>query len=300
MLNYLLVSDRKYYPYLIVLLRSMSQHQTPPYRVYVHLINCQEIYHTLYPLALLNPHVIISFHEKELPDKLLQQKLHMTGMTEKMAYCANIRVTFMRQILIERKLPNIIYMDVDSIVRKDLFKLERKIHNKDILFYSIHDEDKLISKTKDILLNLENHDSSQPIPIERNIMFLKSGIVAFQNTPTSCLFITKWEQVMHRYGIYRWFSDQRSLLVTFLLFHSKIRYGLLSFSYIDWEYSLISRIWMGKGKNKKKNHKYLELTEHYWNQIWWKKPKIEDTPKKHDEINMDHVLKKLLEDVQKL
>lgn len=147
---------------------------------------------------------------------------------EKKAFCANYRVTFLKNLL-ELCSKNLIYMDVDSIVRNKI--------------------DPSIFKNEDDILIHFRDDNDRRFKVAAGIIFIKNNLKAKR-------FMDEWEKRILP-DMTKWFSDQITFHKTHKAANEYLNINHLSSKYIDWEFKQESAIWVGKGPRKYKNALYL-------------------------------------------
>lgn len=147
---------------------------------------------------------------------------------EKKAFCANYRVIFLKNLL-ELCSKNLIYMDVDSIVRNKI--------------------DPSIFKNEDDILIHFRDDNDLRFKVAAGIIFIKNNLKAKR-------FMDEWEKrILPQMN--EWFSDQITFHETYDAVKEHLNINHLSSEYIDWEFKQESAIWVGKGPRKYKNVLYL-------------------------------------------
>lgn len=153
-----------------------------------------------------------------------------SDMTTYAAYCANRRVEIFNRL--SRKFDNILYVDVDTLIRNPLGPL----------FDLISD-----SKGFLILERLSNPETSK----------FATGVIGVNVNVKTLDYLRLWREELQGY-MNSWFGDQVSMYITFMFFQEKEIIKKLDFSYIDWTYSNDSAIWVGKGKRKFEKNAYVK------------------------------------------
>lgn len=217
----LIVSDQDYYDKALILIKSIKL-QHPNLKIHYHQINFK---------SDLNINDIeYSYTNIDLNDttKYVYNNLEYT---QKQAYCANLRFQIINNLISNNDY--ILYLDADSIIRKPI----------DLLLQECQKFDLVINKcTKK--------------KYYRKGFRLRTGVFSIKNTPIMKNFL---HNILQNLNLYQWFSDQDSIQDSFIEFVDDISFKILDPKYIDWNYNTNSEIWVGKGENKFKNQKYLQL-----------------------------------------
>jgi len=217
----LIISDKDYYEKAVILIKSIRlQHKN--LKIHYHQIN--------FKLNLDINDIEYSYTNINL-DNVNKYKYNNITYTQKNAYCANIRFKIINNLISENKY--ILYIDADSIIRKPIDKLLDLCNINELVINKC-------TKKK----------------YYRKGFRLRTGVFSIRNTPIMKQFL---QQLIQNINLYQWFSDQDTIQDTFINFVNKIIFKILDLRYIDWNYNLDSDIWVGKGENKFKNQKYLEL-----------------------------------------
>ena len=217
------VSNSRYLKHLKVLLSSVTQN-FPESTLYFHLININkdEI------AELININQNINYY--------LENIEFNSGQEEK-AYCANIRAKTIYKLLLNKEIDLLLYLDADSIVRKDLSDLVSLIRLHEITI--LH---RFLSK-------------------DEHLKFA-TGVIGIKKTNNSLAFIKHWSDLVDN-NIYEWFTDQLSFSKTYNALASEINLCNIPKKFIDWEFSLTTSIWVGKGPRKYEKELY-KLEEQYY------------------------------------
>lgn len=218
------VSDPKYLKCLKVLTASVNQN-SPTTKLYYHLINYCDDEAVSKELLSIHPFIEFSFEKKQFQTD-----------EQKRAYCANIRGEIIKDLL-ARGSKLLLYLDSDSIVRKDLSELETLMKSHDIL----------------ILKRTEIKDS--------RLRFLTSTI-GLNNTDATRHFVQRWAEIINE-NIYEWWTDQISFANTYDQLSSTINLMSIPQKFVDSQFSIFSPIWTGKGEKKYGAELYL-LEEQYY------------------------------------
>jgi len=217
----LIISDKDYYEKAVILIKFFRlQHKN--LKIHYHQIN--------FKLNLDINDIEYSYTNINL-DNVNKYKYNNITYTQKNAYCANIRFKIINNLISENKY--ILYIDADSIIRKPIDKLLDLCNINELVINKC-------TKKK----------------YYRKGFRLRTGVFSIRNTPIMKQFL---QQLIQNINLYQWFSDQDTIQDTFINFVNKIIFKILDLRYIDWNYNLDSDIWVGKGENKFKKQKKLEL-----------------------------------------
>ena len=217
----LIVSDQEYFEKALTLIKSIRLINNN-LKIHYHQINFKKNIN-------IND-IYFSYENIELDNKTIFN-FNNIKYTQKQAYCANIRFHIINNLISENEY--ILYLDADSIIRKPINELIESC------------------KLNDLVINKCTKKSYY-----RKGFRLRTGVFSIKNTPIMKNFL---QHLLKLINLKQWFSDQDSIQDTYIEFNNKIKFKLLDSRYIDWNYDLNSEIWVGKGDNKYKNKKYLEL-----------------------------------------
>ena len=211
------VSDESYLKYFKTLVLSASKH-SKNISFEVLLINIKNKKNVLDELNSLSEFIKVTFQEHTFKDK-----------NQKQSFCANARVNFIKNLL-EGGARKILYLDADSLVRKDLQKYNWDFQDSDIeiLFRESEEEEKFKFAT---------------------------GVIAIKNSPDTIKFFQSWDRLIQPL-IFDWFADQISFYRNYKKFKNEIVFKRLSPKMIDWKFTQDSTIWVGKGNRKYRNILY--------------------------------------------
>ena len=159
-----------------------------------------------------------------------------TKFTEKAGFCVNLRVSAILDLL-HQDIDNILFVDADTIIRKDLSKLFKQFRSHDIL---IHKR-----------------------PNEKPFMRVAGGVIGVRNTRWTKNFFSRFLEHVNNLGNKEFFSDQWGFSLTMQELNAGSRIGHLAKNYIDWDFNADSFIWVGKGQRKYKNAEYLAEKSNY-------------------------------------
>lgn len=229
--NILLVSTLNYINHLIPIVNSINNNIKIEYNIYIYLVDVYD-QNEIDKIKNMSKNIII----RKLDVNLDNSKRDKSKKTKLESYSANIRIHIINELL-EEGIDNILYLDVDSIVREDISELIQNIKNYDLGLFTI---------------------------VERKEIQIKSGIILVRNTINSKIFFKKTESYLNKFGLYSWGSDQASLKK---IYHEVIKNTYaekekpkilkIDTKYLDWNFLDSSIIWTGKGPRKYKDNKYL-------------------------------------------
>ena len=217
----LIVSDKDYYEKALILIKSIKLLH-PQIKIHYHQIN--------FKIDLKIDNIEYSYNNLDLDHNKIY-KYNNINYSQKQAYCANIRFQIINNLISENQY--ILYLDADSIVRKPIDALIKQCQNFDLVI------NKCTKK-----------------PYYRKGFRLRTGVFSIRNTPKMKQFL---KNILNNINLNQWFSDQDSIQDAFIEFVDDITFKILESKYIDWNYDSESEIWVGKGDNKFKNKKYLDL-----------------------------------------
>ena len=217
------VSDPKYLRHLKTLLASVAQN-FPVVKFYLHLINVEQS--ITEELLNIYPHIEFSWHNQQFANQ-----------ENKQAYCANIRASLIFELLQQQDLSSLLYLDADSIVRKDLSELVKLIDTGDLVI-------------------LERKNAAQA-----RLRF-PTGVIGIKNNSSTIKFIERWRDLLYD-NLYDWYSDQACFTQTYEQMSSQVKLVSLPPEYVDWNFLPLSPIWVGKGARKYEHKIYLLEEEYY-------------------------------------
>lgn len=220
----LIVSDQDYIYRAKILINSIRN--LHDIKIHLHLINYKEL--------INHKNIEYSYSNIKL-DNETKLKWNNIEYTPKIAYCANIRVKIINNLL--KSNDNILYIDADSIVLKSLDNLFKQISENDLCAY-------YCDKKK----------------FYKNGFRIRTGVLGIKNTKIMTEFMKYYSENIN---LFEWFSDQDNLQNTFIKFKNKITFLNLGIEYIDWKFDDNSFIWTGKGDLKYKSIKYLDKEKKY-------------------------------------
>lgn len=212
----LIIIDELYLKFIVTLLHSL--HNTNhKFTVIICLINFKDNQKIEKDLKELYPNLICK-HLKE----------EFNSAAEKKSFCANYRVHFINEIL-TLNYKRLLYLDADSIVRKDLRIADLQIDS---------DIEILFRNTEDLRMKVA------------------SGAILIKNNKKAKLFIKIWKDKISN-NLTKWFSDQETFYETYSELKNQVSCRMIDSRLIDWDFKDSSIIWAGKGNRKYKNFIYL-------------------------------------------
>lgn len=210
------ISDQKYLKHLKSFLKSMRIHQTDIH-VQICLINIKNKQKISLKLSKIYKNISIEFYDQSFAKTY-----------EKKAFCANHRAEFISKLLSDRY-RNIIYIDVDSLIRKKVLAS---------LFF--HNE-------FDIKIHFRGGNDGR--------MKVAAGVIAIRKSDKTQNFFNEWKELLEK-SKYEWFADQVTFYKLFLKYEKTLSFDHLSDNLIDWNFKSESYIWAGKGNRKYKDKRY--------------------------------------------
>lgn len=232
-LTILCVSDNSYLPFVKTLFNSIVCNVKIPYKLHLHTINVSEKEIDVFRNTYSN----IEFTREYVDIDSSPFKGNAFNKSKKEAYCANIRVKILYDIMCSGT-KYILYLDADSIVRKNLDDLLNIIKSSDLVIF--------------------RRDEST----NKNVK-VATGVIGINNNEKSFSFIKSWKDFIIQDNImYSWYSDQKYFYKT-MINHSDVYVNALPFSYIDTTFLDESIIWVGKAERKFENNSYLKEMGRY-------------------------------------
>jgi hypothetical protein len=234
-LNILAISDSQFFPRLKTLASSINKNM-PTAMLHAYLVNMSDE-EALAPLRALHPRTEVYFVEEALD--AIEVKVALDGVTrftEKAGFCVNLRAKAIHQLLLDG-CDYLLFLDADSIVRRDLSPLVGMIDESDIL---IHKRDR-----------------------PEEFMRVAAGVIAIKRNPRSIKFFEMLIRRIDELGDRTFFSDQLAFHRTALEAEGGVKISHLPIEYIDWEFSPESYIWTGKGQRKHESQTYRDEEKLY-------------------------------------
>ena len=226
-LTILAISDSLYLERIKALLCSVRKNYSQA-RFYLHLVNVD--LEQANSLKEIYPQIQFKIESQTFASE-----------AEKRAYCANIRVKIIKELLASTDISLLLYLDADSIVRQDLSELVNLISNHDLV---------ILDRTYQSDLRLK----------------FFTGVIGINNTIASRKFIKKWWELIQP-NLYQWYSDQLYFSQTYEYLKSEINLANLPPQFADWEFWSNSPIWTAKGLRKEDNQIYLLEENYYLSQL---------------------------------
>jgi lipopolysaccharide biosynthesis glycosyltransferase len=232
-LTILAVSDNSYLPFVRTLFNSIKANVKIPYTFHLHAINVPdpqiELFNTMYSS--------ITFSRETITLDDAPFKSNAFRKSKKASYCANIRAKVLYDLMLQGR-KYILYLDADSIVRRDLKDLLTLIKYTDLIIFRRDNETDVRTK-------------------------VLTSVIGINNNNKSLNFIENWMNCMlQQEALYTWFSDQKYFYKTMTKFlHVKIQ--PLPDLYVDSGFKGRSYIWNGKAARKFSNVNYIKEMEKY-------------------------------------
>lgn len=237
-LTILLVSDETYLNYAYAIINSINKNCSH-LKIHLHLVDINEEDEQITKLRDLSIYPIdFSFSQKNLnPNKTLNKG--NVSYSERGAYSANIRMNILYDLMI-KGCQYLLYVDVDSIIRKDLSTLFDLIKSTEVTF--------------------------QKTGSGNQYSKFKSGVIGVKTTPNSLLFFKKVSEFIEKNGYCTWGIDQLSLYHIFneMIETKKCDWQQLPTTYLDYSFNTDSIIWTGKGQRKYLNNIYVNEYQKYF------------------------------------
>lgn len=232
-LTILAVSDHSYLPFVKTLFNSIKTNVKIPYTFHLHAINVPdnqiEIFNAMYSS--------ITFSRETIPLDDSPLKTNAFRKSEKASYCANIRAKVLYDLMLQGR-KYILYLDADSIVRKDLKDLFVLIKYTDLIIFRRDNETDVRTK-------------------------VLTSVIGINNNNKSLVFIENWMNCMlQQEALHTWFSDQKYFYKT-MTKYSHVKIQPLPDLYVDAGFKGKSYIWNGKAARKFSNINYIKEMEKY-------------------------------------
>ena len=164
--------------------------------------------------------------------------------SEQIAYCSNIKFNTLYDWMKNYNGDNIIYLDVDSIVRGPLDDLFESINNNDFAFF------------KDIPYTEQFENSNR---LEESDFLYHGGFIGIHNNKKNELILERYRDQVSK-NIFDWDIDEYILPK---LINENIDILEIDKSYKDEDLSDKSIIWSGSGRTKFDNHRYIVEAKKY-------------------------------------
>ena len=160
----------------------------------------------------------------------------ITPYTEKAGFCVNLRGRAVLDLLREGR-RRVLFLDADSIIRRDLASLFPLIDASDVV---IHKR-----------------------PHEKDFMGVAGGVIAVRPSAGAIEFFERAVERIDAIGNRAFFSDQLAFQQTIADLGDRVAVAHLPKAFIDWDFDEQSYIWVGKGRRKFENAAYLEEERAY-------------------------------------
>ena len=233
-LTVLAISDPEFLPRLEVLAASLARNY-PSARLHACLVNVEP--RDAERLRSIHRHTELQFHSVELDSTEVTIGLDgITPYTEKAGYCVNLRGRAILDLLLAGS-PRVLFVDADTIVRRDLGPLCALIDRHDVV---IHKR-----------------------PEAAEFMRVAGGVIGARPTAAAIEFFTRAVARIDAIGNRKFFSDQLAFHLTIEELGERVSAGHLPRTYIDWDFDEQSFIWVGKGRRKHENEQYLAEERSY-------------------------------------
>lgn len=213
------VSDPAYLSHLEALAASVHA-SYPQAKLHFHLVNTASSIGER--LLRFHPATTICYEEKRFDSDAARR-----------AYCANVRARVMHELL-KSGVPLVLYLDADSLVRRDLTPFIQELRRHDVAA----------------------HWRTEQADDPEGKMPLMAGVVGVHNTPQSRAFAERWKDFVDDH-LFDWFSDQVYLAEAYRELKAELRLWGMPARYIDWHFCCNSAIWVGKGQRKYERRLYV-------------------------------------------
>lgn len=224
------IADPEFVPRLRALAASLAANM-PSARLHACLVNVRDT-STARSLEAAHRNIEFSYEYAELDAAVTRiGRDGITPYTEKAGFCVNLRGRAVLRLLLEGR-RRVLFLDADSIVRRDLAPL----------FVLLDGNDVVIHKR----------------PHEKDFMGVAGGVIAVRPTPGGIEFFRRAVERIDAIGNRDFFSDQLAFHQTIAELAGRVRVAHLPKAFIDWEFAPESFIWVGKGRRKFENETYLE------------------------------------------
>jgi len=222
--EFLAVATGDYVPLAQTLVRSIER-RVPGARMRVHLINASD-------------EQAASLADTSLVLRVDREERSFEDAETRRTYAANRRVQLIRDALQDGE-RSVLYLDVDSIVRKSLDALVRWMLHYDIVVLPRFDAE------------------------NERARFLISTL-GVNNTPEALRFLDTWLRELD--DSTGWLTDQLTMWRAYQIHRDELSMGALPQAFVDWEMRATSPIWCGKGTRSHSNPLY-RLEEEYLSQV---------------------------------
>jgi hypothetical protein len=264
MKNYLTFTcDRNFLPLAKVLLKSL-QLNSPHFYVVARVVNCdsaeiEELYDLYKDLEVINEQKTLSTKRNMLTrDKELYQDNWREGLTptmidvnrarwlysEQIAYCSNIKIDTIYNLLQRDDCKSVLYTDADTIVRGSLEGLQLLVTSNDFSFF-LDDP------------YTDQHQGSKRLA-DQEVLF-QGGLIGVSKNEETLGFVKEWrEKILN--DIFDWDVDEKTF---YSLYKTSLKIGKIPVMYKDEGLSDSSALWSGAGNTKYSNSKYVDEYNSY-------------------------------------
>lgn len=227
-LTILAIADPDFVPRLRALAASIAANM-PSALLHACLVNANDEH----AAEILTAHANCEFSFEYAELDTTQVKIGRDGITpytEKAGFCVNLRGRKTLELLREGA-RRVLFVDADTIVRRDLGPLCALIDANDVV---IHKR-----------------------PHENDYMGVAGGVIGVRPSTGGIEFFERAVARIDAIGNRDFFSDQLAFTQTIEELGARVRVAHLPKAYIDWEFEPDSFIWTGKGRRKFENETYL-------------------------------------------
>jgi len=233
-LTVLAIADRDFLPRLEVLAASLARN-TPSAHLHACLVNVAPA--DAERLRAVHRHTELQYESAVLDAAHVEIGLDgVTPYTEKAGYCVNRRGRAILDLL-NAGCRRVLFVDADTIVRRDLGPLCELIDRHDLV---IHKR-----------------------PEAPEFMRVAGGVIGVRPTDAAIEFFTRAVARIDAIGNRKFFSDQLAFHLTIEELAGRVGVGHLPKKFIDWDFDEQSFIWVGKGRRKHENPQYLAEERSY-------------------------------------
>jgi len=272
-LNIICTSDSEYLPIAKTLLKSIALN-SPGVNVYIRLVNCtekqsSEVASWYTNVTIINDNISLSTYRNKKSRQgniLLQEflhhglKKHLTKTrgarwlySDKMAYCSNIKFATVNTLL-QDGIDHLFYIDLDSIVRKDLAPLYDRINSDGLIFKT--------SKTH------EGDRLQERFP-GKSIIY-HGGMFGIVNTVENKLIFNEMYNTILN-DMYSWDADEYVIYDTLNKYNAEVRElprmykdeGDYDHIIDDYIFNQSSAIWSGPAHIKYTSQNYVNESKNY-------------------------------------
>jgi Nucleotide-diphospho-sugar transferase len=230
----LAIADPEFLPRLEVLAASLERN-SPSARLHACLVNVEPA--DAERLRVIHRHTELQNESLSLDATHVKIGLDgITPYTEKAGYCVNLRGRVILDLL-HAGCRRVLFVDADTIVRRDLGPLCALIDQNDLV---IHKR-----------------------PEAPEFMRVAGGVIGVRPTDAAIEFFTRAVARIDAIGNREFFSDQLAFHLTIEELDGRVSVGHLPKKFIDWDFDEQSFIWVGKGRRKHENAQYLAEERSY-------------------------------------